>query len=216
MELRIRDGFKIPNMDNPVVKRKSPEILGSGQTTFIEWQTALLSTCTTSSKKSMPEECRLKSHCFPLWKALFVSNAKSRAKGSRTLAVYAGYRTPLRLRPVFLWKDERYDVLESTSAALTYLQRLYDEFGDWQLALAAYNWGEGGNIRRQIKKNQAAGKPTDYMSLKMPAGNQKLLSETAGTKGNRDESRKNTGLSRRSSITNLLSFRSSKEQGYRR
>lgn len=66
------------------------------------------------------------------------------------------------------WKDERYDVLQSTAAALTYLQRLHDEFDDWPLAFAAYNWGEG-NVRRAIKRNQSLGLPTDYMSLKMPA-----------------------------------------------
>jgi membrane-bound lytic murein transglycosylase D len=55
-------------------------------------------------------------------------------------------------------------------AALSYLQKLYVMFGDWQLALAAYNWGEG-NVQRAIKKNQALGKPTDFESLAehMPA-----------------------------------------------
>jgi membrane-bound lytic murein transglycosylase D len=61
-------------------------------------------------------------------------------------------------------------VLASTDAALTYLQRLYTMFGDWQLALAAYNWGEG-NVQKAIKKNQSLGKPTDFESLAdlMPA-----------------------------------------------
>ena len=60
--------------------------------------------------------------------------------------------------------------MASTDAALSYLQRLYTMFGDWPLALAAYNWGEG-NVQRAIKKNQAEGKPTDFESLAdlMPA-----------------------------------------------
>jgi hypothetical protein len=69
-----------------------------------------------------------------------------------------------------MFKDERRGVLASTDAALTYLQRLYTMFGDWQLALAAYNWGEG-NVQKAIQKNRAAGKPTDFESLAelMPA-----------------------------------------------
>ena len=59
-------------------------------------------------------------------------------------------------------------MLDSTRAALDYLQRLYAMFGDWQLALAAYNWGEG-SVQRAIARNQRRGLPTDYSSLKMPA-----------------------------------------------
>jgi membrane-bound lytic murein transglycosylase D len=66
-----------------------------------------------------------------------------------------------------VFRDERRDVLQSTNAALDYLQRLYNQFGDWQLALAAYNWGEG-NVAKAIKRNQAQRKPTDYLSLTMP------------------------------------------------
>jgi membrane-bound lytic murein transglycosylase D len=66
-----------------------------------------------------------------------------------------------------MFRDERRDVLQSTNAALDYLERLHRQFGDWQLALAAYNWGEG-NVAKAIKRNQAAGLPTDYLSLKMP------------------------------------------------
>jgi membrane-bound lytic murein transglycosylase D len=69
-----------------------------------------------------------------------------------------------------MFKDERRGVLASTDAALTYLQRLYTMFGDWQLALAAYNWGEG-NVQKAIQKNRSLGKPTDFESLAelMPA-----------------------------------------------
>ncbi|MBA3624218.1 MAG: transglycosylase SLT domain-containing protein, partial [Methylibium sp.] len=66
------------------------------------------------------------------------------------------------------FRDERRDVLASTRAALDYLQMLHGRFGDWHLALAAYNWGEG-SVGRAIAKNRRAGKPTDYLSLKMPA-----------------------------------------------
>ncbi|PHS71470.1 MAG: lytic transglycosylase [Methylophaga sp.] len=65
------------------------------------------------------------------------------------------------------WYDGRRDVVESTRAALDYLQKLHNDFGDWQLALAAYNCGEGA-VARAIKKNIKAGKPTDFWSLDLP------------------------------------------------
>jgi membrane-bound lytic murein transglycosylase D len=65
------------------------------------------------------------------------------------------------------WYDGRRDVLAATNAALDYLQKLHDQFGDWTLALAAYNWGEGA-VSRAIARNQAKGLATDYESLAMP------------------------------------------------
>jgi membrane-bound lytic murein transglycosylase D len=66
-----------------------------------------------------------------------------------------------------VFRDERKDVLQSTDAALDYLQRLHNQFGSWELALAAYNWG-AGNVAKAQKRNLAAGLPTDYESLTMP------------------------------------------------
>jgi membrane-bound lytic murein transglycosylase D len=63
------------------------------------------------------------------------------------------------------WYDERRDIVASTSAALDYLQDLYDMHGDWQLALASYNWGENA-VARAIERNRKAGLPTDYSDLK--------------------------------------------------
>jgi membrane-bound lytic murein transglycosylase D len=66
-----------------------------------------------------------------------------------------------------LWLDARRDVVESTRAALDYLQKLHDEFGHWHLALAAYNMGEGG-LARAIERNRRAGRSTEYSSLPIP------------------------------------------------
>tara|TARA_R100001086_G_scaffold248666_1_gene186183 strand:+ start:671 stop:2281 length:1611 start_codon:yes stop_codon:yes gene_type:complete len=66
------------------------------------------------------------------------------------------------------WYDGRRDVIQSTTAALDYLQKLHNDFNDWELAIAAYNAGEG-TVGRAIKKNQEAGLPTDFWSLELPA-----------------------------------------------
>jgi membrane-bound lytic murein transglycosylase D len=63
--------------------------------------------------------------------------------------------------------DERRDIIRSTEAALDLLQELHAKFGDWHLALAAYNWGPG-NMAKAIQGNQRRKLPTDYLSLKMP------------------------------------------------
>ena len=66
------------------------------------------------------------------------------------------------------WYDGRRDVVESTQAALNYLDYLQDKFdGDWLLAVAAYNSGSG-TVSKAIKKNRQAGKPADFWHLDLP------------------------------------------------
>lgn len=63
--------------------------------------------------------------------------------------------------------DARRDIIASTTAALDYLQFLHNLFGDWHLALAAYNWGEN-QVARAIERNRARGLPLDFASLTLP------------------------------------------------
>ncbi|MDA8092522.1 MAG: LysM peptidoglycan-binding domain-containing protein [Betaproteobacteria bacterium] len=65
------------------------------------------------------------------------------------------------------WYDGRRDIRAATDAALNYLQQLHTMFGNWKLALAAYNAGEGA-VARAISRNRARGLPTNYESLPLP------------------------------------------------
>ena len=81
------------------------------------------------------------------------------------------------------WYDGRRDVPAATKAALKYLARLHKRFdGDWLLALASYNSGEG-RVARAVKKNKRKGRPIDFWSLDLPKETQgyvpKLLAISA-------------------------------------
>jgi membrane-bound lytic murein transglycosylase D len=112
--------------------------------------------------RNMPTEIAL----LPFVESAFVTNAKSSAKAVGLWQFMPATGKDFRLTQN-VFRDERRDVLQSTDAALDYLQRLHDQFGSWELALAAYNWG-AGNVAKAQKRNLAAGLPTNYESLTMP------------------------------------------------
>lgn len=72
------------------------------------------------------------------------------------------------------WHDDRRDIVAATSAALDYLQNLHNMFGDWELALASYNWGEGA-VGRSLTKNRNKGLPMDFRSIRMPLETQNYV-----------------------------------------
>ncbi len=113
-------------------------------------------------RRNMPTELAL----LPFVESAFNPQAQSSAKAAGMWQFIPSTGKTYKLKQN-MFRDERRDVLASTDAALDYLARLYDMFGDWQLALAAYNWGEGA-VSRAIARNQARGLPTDYASLTMP------------------------------------------------
>jgi membrane-bound lytic murein transglycosylase D len=103
---------------------------------------------------------------LPMVESAFNPHAMSVSRASGIWQFMPGTGTTYGLKQNW-WFDSRRDVLAATSSALDYLQNLETEFGDWQLAIAAYNCGEG-NVRRAIARNQARGLPTDFASLKLP------------------------------------------------
>ncbi len=120
--------------------------------------------------RNMPTELAL----LPIVESAFVPNALSKAKAAGLWQFIPSTGRIYDLEQNW-WMDQRRDVIESTRAALHYLQRLYElQDNDWFLALASYNWGENAVLRAR-KRNAAAGRPTDYASLKMPKETQNYV-----------------------------------------
>ena len=115
------------------------------------------------AKRNMPAEIAL----LPFIESAFVTKAKSGvgASGLWQFMPATGRHYGLEQTPLY---DGRHDVYAATDAALNYLEYLHGLFGDWSLALAAYNWGEG-NVGRAVNRARAQGLEPVYENLKMPA-----------------------------------------------
>jgi membrane-bound lytic murein transglycosylase D len=165
---RIRTGYAIPDIDNALVAKHitwystRPDYIARISARASRY---LFHVVQELEQRNMPTELAL----LPIIESAFNPQAYSSAHAAGMWQFVPGTGKDFNLQQN-MFKDERRGVLASTDAALSYLQKLYVMFGDWQLALAAYNWGEG-NVQRAIKKNQALGKPTDFESLAelMPA-----------------------------------------------
>ena len=162
---RVRGGFAIPDMDTPEVKVW--EQWYSSRPDYVARMTArgsryLFHITEEVERRHMPSELAL----LPFTESAFNPQAMSVAKASGMWQFVSATGKDFDLKQN-IFRDDRRDVLASTRAALDYLQRLHDMFGDWQLALAAYNCGQG-NVQRAIARNQKAGLPTDYVNLRLP------------------------------------------------
>ena len=163
--IRIRDGFQMEPMNTPLEIEQvrwlsaRPDYVNRSMTRSSRY---LFYIVQEVNARNMPTEIAL----LPFVESAFVTHAKSSAKAMGLWQFMPATGKDFRLTQN-VFRDERRDVLQSTDAALDYLQRLYNQFGSWELALAAYNWG-AGNISKAQKRNLAAGLPTDYLSLKMP------------------------------------------------
>ncbi len=114
-------------------------------------------------KRDMPSEIAL----LPMIESAYnpIANSRSKAVGIWQFIPSTGRLYGLKQD---WWQDKRRNVVDATNAALDYLQKLHALFGTWDLALAAYNAGEG-TVSRAIARNKAKGLPTDYAHLKLPA-----------------------------------------------
>jgi membrane-bound lytic murein transglycosylase D len=162
---RLRRGFAIPDMNTPLVQKG--EQWYASRPDYVQRMTTrgsryLFHIIEEVERRGMPTELAL----LPFIESAFNPQAVSSAKASGMWQFMPATGKYFELRQN-VFRDDRRDVLASTRAALDYLGKLYGMFGDWQLALAAYNWGEG-SVQRAVKRNQRMGLPTDYQSLRMP------------------------------------------------
>ncbi len=163
---RLRDGFQLDNLESPLVRdweqwySSRPDYVGR----MIERSSRYLYHVVAElERRRMPLEIAL----LPMIESAYNPQAYSRSHASGMWQFIPSTGKHYGLRQNF-WYDGRRDPIAATSAALDYLEKLHGMFGSWDLALAAYNWGEGA-VGRAIAKNQAAGLPGDYESLTMPA-----------------------------------------------
>jgi len=163
---RIRQGFAVPDLDSPRV-HQAEEWYGARPDYVARMidrsRLYLYYIVGEVEKRGMPMEIAL----LPMIESAYnpMAYSRSRASGIWQFIPSTGKLYGLKQN---WWFDERRDVVAATDGALDYLQKLYTEFGDWYLALAAYNCGEG-TVRRAIAANAKRGLATDYVNLKMPA-----------------------------------------------
>lgn len=162
---RIRRGFRMPDLQTDLVRQQEQWYLARPD--YIQRMTErsrkyLFHIVEELERRDMPTELAL----LPFIESAFNPQAVSsaRAAGMWQFMPATGQTFDLKQN---VFRDDRRDVLASTRAALDYLQKLYGMFGDWHLALAAYNWGEG-SVQRAIARNQKMGLPTTYADLSMP------------------------------------------------
>jgi membrane-bound lytic murein transglycosylase D len=164
---RMRAGFALDEVQEPAINQQlawfehNPDYL---ERVFQRGQRYMYHVITEVEARGMPLEFAL----LPVVESAYepFAYSSSRAAGMWQFIPGTGVRFGLKQN---WWYDGRRDVIESTRAALDYLQALHDQFdGDWLLAIAAYNVGEN-TVQRELEYNRAHGKPTDFWHLTLPA-----------------------------------------------
>ncbi len=162
---RVRDGFNMPDIDSTYTNKHEqwyasrPDYVSR----MLERSKKYLYHIVVEvEKRGMPTEIAL----LPMIESGFNPKALSTSKASGIWQFIPSTGKDFGLKQNY-WKDSRKDVTAATQAALNYLQKLYTMFGAWDLALAAYNAGEG-TVARAIERNRQLGLPTDYQHLSLP------------------------------------------------
>jgi membrane-bound lytic murein transglycosylase D len=162
---RIREGFRMPELDNALVRRRTREYAAGHpdlQRIFERGKIYLYHIVEEIENRGLPTELAL----LPIVESGYNPMARSPAQASGLWQFVPGTGKMFDLRQNGYY-DGRRDIVDSTEAALDYLTKLYNRYRDWHLALASYNWGEHA-VARAVANNRKAGRRTDYWSLRMP------------------------------------------------
>lgn len=163
---RMRAGFALPGRHEQRVQREAQDFADDQERlgeTLTRAEPYLYFVLEEIEKRQMPTEIAL----LPLIESAYQPLAQSDHGAAGMWQFIPSTGRNFGLKQTF-WYDGRRDVIASTNAALDYLQKLNIDFeGDWLLALAAYNAGEGA-VQRAVKKNLRARKSTDFWSLDLP------------------------------------------------
>jgi membrane-bound lytic murein transglycosylase D len=165
---RMRGGFKLGDTDDQRAIDQQLNWFASNpdylERSFGRAEHYLYHIVTQLEARGMPLEIAL----LPVVESAFEPYAYSRARASGLWQFIPDTGSRFGLKQDW-WYDGRRDIVESTRAALDYLQSLHDEFnGDWLLAIAAYNCGEAA-VERAVEYNRSTGKPIDFWNLRLPA-----------------------------------------------
>jgi len=163
---RIKNGYAIPNLTSSLVTKH--ENFYSSRPDYVRRiversQRYLFHIVEEVEKRGMPTEIAL----LPMIESAYNPQAYSTSRASGIWQFIPSTGKHFGLKQDW-WVDNRRNVTISTDAALTYLQKLHGMFGSWDLALAAYNAGEG-TVGRAIERNRKLGLATDYESINLPA-----------------------------------------------
>ncbi|BBJ22982.1 transglycosylase SLT domain-containing protein [Candidatus Nitrotoga sp. AM1P] len=163
---RIRNGYALRQLDSPLVASheqwyaKRPDYM---QRMTERGQRYLHFIVEEVERRGMPSEIAL----LPMIESAFNPRGYSTASASGIWQFIPSTGKHFGMQQNW-WYDGRRNIISATLGALDYLQKLHGMFGDWELALAAYNWGEGA-VQRALAHNRKLGLPENYASLKMPS-----------------------------------------------
>jgi len=160
---RLQEGMQLTPVDNARVKAQLKWYLdhpGYLRRVMERARPILPFVLDELEKRNLPSELAL----LPIVESAYQAFAYSHGRASGMWQIIPSTGRFLGLKQNW-WYDGRRDIIESTHAAISYLDSLAQQFdGDWELALAAYNAGPG-KIRSAVRYNRKKKRPTDFWNL---------------------------------------------------